>query len=151
MWKPTVGTMPACREASRIRAQLLGSLPAAVFISPEQQVARRARGDDRLDEFGRFAGQRDVSHAPAFALPNGQRFDIRIVVGHPESAELTVAAAGQQGAMDEIAECTLAGIEQARDLVLRKITDDRGVDRPERLHAPPSVIRWHRPGPPSMI
>jgi len=81
-----------------------------------------------------------VTHLPAFARADGERSDIGIVVGDLEPAELAVAAAGEKGGVDKIAEGTVAAAEQARDLVGREITDDRRIDRSERLHAAPGVV-----------
>jgi hypothetical protein len=51
------------------------------------------------------------------------RGDIGIVVGDLEPAEFAVTAAGEQGELDEIAECTLAAVEKARDLVAGEVAN----------------------------
>ena len=94
------------------RAQLLGALPPAAVVALEQHVARRAAGDQALDQLGRLAGEGDVAHLPALRLADRQRLDVGVVVGDLEPAELAVTAAGKERRMDEIAERTLAGVEQ---------------------------------------
>jgi hypothetical protein len=70
-----------------------------------------------------------VVHAPPILrLADRQRLDVGVVVGDFEPAELAVTAAGKERRVDEVAECALTGVEQARDLVVREIANDRGID-----------------------
>ena len=73
--------------------QLLGALPAPRVVAAQQAVVRRAACDQALDELRCLVGQGNVTHVPAFALADGERPDIVIVVGGLEPIEFAVKRA----------------------------------------------------------
>jgi hypothetical protein len=81
-----------------------------------------------------------VAHSTALRLADRQCFDIAVIVSDLEATEFAVTTPGEECGVDEIAEATVSAVEQARDLVGREITDDRCIDRSERLHAAPGVV-----------
>jgi hypothetical protein len=60
-------------------------------------VVRCPAGDQRLDQFRPLLRQGHVTAFAALADADGERADITVVVCHLESAELAIAAAGEQG------------------------------------------------------
>jgi hypothetical protein len=122
------------------RTYLLGAFPPATVVASKQQITRRSSGAKAIHEVRCLAGQRDMAHAPALGLSDRERLDVWILVGNLEPGELAVAAAREQGRVDEVPEGALTTIEQARDLPLRQITDNGSIDGLEGFHAAPGLV-----------
>jgi len=65
----------------------------------EYEIARGAAGDERLQELGCLVGERHVARLAALGLPDRQRFDVGVVIGDLEPAELAISAAGEKGCL----------------------------------------------------
>jgi hypothetical protein len=94
----------------------------------------------------------DVAGLPALANPDRQSSYVGVVISHGQATQLAVTAAGQERGVHEIAEGALAGVEQAPDLNLRQIADDRRADAAEGFDASPGVVARHgaaAPRPPA--
>src|SRR5262249_54998531 len=73
------------------------------------------------------------------------------VVGDFEPAELAIAAAGEEGEMDEVAEGRRADIQEPGDLALGQIANDGEVDRLERFYPAPGVVGGDQTGAPGVV
>src|SRR5262249_22374143 len=143
-WKPTASTMPARAQASRI-----GRICSARFHS--RPSSRRSRGS---------SGRRPATRRSTKTLASSVRVTWRTLpplamrtLNVPtsvlwsatlEAAEFAVAAAGEQGEVDKIAEAATTGIAQPRHLVVAEIAEEGSRHRPDRLAPPPGIVARHQ-------
>jgi hypothetical protein len=110
----------------RLQASRIGRSCSARFQAFPSSLLNSASplarpSNESGEQLGRLAGEGNVACLPALALADRERPHIGIEVGNFQAAELTIAAAGQEGGVDKVSELTFAGMEQPCDLVLRQI------------------------------
>ena len=149
--------MPKHMEAHRRRdfGGLAGELERSHLLRLRPVVAidegKRARGRpsrwSRLKTALAVVGQHDMADPP-FGQADRQRAAVRVVVAAGQAGELGVAAAGENGRLNQPPEFPLARIDQAAGFIGGQIADHRLFDFRKRFDTAPGMVGGNpsRPG-----
>src|SRR5262249_36373075 len=84
-----------------------------------------------------------MARLAGFRLAHGNGAHVRVEVESPHPYQLAITAPREQSGLNEIAEGTFAGIDEAPAFVLSEIAHHGRVYLAERLHFPPGFIGCH--------